>query len=524
MFWSCQGRLSGEGNFINSGTRTFLLHIADLIIHYDIDVMWLNDGRFTKGSLDCYLPVLYKILPNCRIIQFPTTYIKTGSRCQNFNRMGGAVAIITHKWHGYVTKILPDPTGSGLINAVDISIGLYKLRLINVYMVPTSHSGGPATIHSRLTAYTQGVRSPEWAKRLNPLQYQLQYLRILLNSAHQDQRVAQIGGDFNRPFAPQEAITNSNTPINLWRKSHSLHAPLLHTLHTRAGYYTWNNNSLSQDRTSIDHIVHTPLPSNISLHQVGTAHDDITLSHSDHLPVWLSINLSDPISFPRPPAPLPECSHPDLHIDQGETGEALREEYNNHLASRLAASLSPAVRNFPLDPTKTMTPLTSAASLAVMSAHSVLTVNETSQGLGLGGRIKIQQRCSRLRSNFKNGFSPHMRQLQTFLYFYTNLLRSAFSKSMRNQWSSDSYTRLLLKWTKEWTSKYQSILRHIDQFSPAAQLSHPADLWQKSFHTISRHHITCRINEIKSLLHGTRRADMRLRISPEIRRRTLLHT
>jgi len=126
-----------------------------------VDVMWLNDTRFTEGMMDAYLPLLQAGLPNSRIFQFPTKYIHTGSRCQSFNRMGGAICIITHQWHGYVTAHAPDPTGSGLINSVDIKAGSYHLRLINGYLVPAAALHGPATIHSRLTSYIQGSKAPK---------------------------------------------------------------------------------------------------------------------------------------------------------------------------------------------------------------------------------------------------------------------------------------------------------------------------------------------------------------------------
>jgi hypothetical protein len=91
MSWAIQGRLGATGDTIYSGIQQFLTHVADLMLQHKVNIMWLTDARFTAGTLDIYLPILHALLPNCRVIQFPTYFIKTGSRCQSFNRMGGAV-------------------------------------------------------------------------------------------------------------------------------------------------------------------------------------------------------------------------------------------------------------------------------------------------------------------------------------------------------------------------------------------------------------------------------------------------
>jgi hypothetical protein len=162
MSWAIQGRLGTTGNSINSGIREFLTHVAELMIRHSVHIMWLTDARFTEGMFDIYLPTLTQLLPNCRVYQFPTYYIKTGSRCDAFNRMGGAVAIVTHEWHGYVVKHLPDPTGSGLINALDINIGPYSLRSICPYtsfLAPRLKDRRLSSLAWRITLEDQSVQS-----------------------------------------------------------------------------------------------------------------------------------------------------------------------------------------------------------------------------------------------------------------------------------------------------------------------------------------------------------------------------
>ena len=96
MAWSCRGRLYAHGNFVNSQVRFFLHQVGTMMVDRNVDIMWLNDARFLPGELNKYIPVLHEILPNCRLFQFPTQYVRTNSRTLSYNQMGGAVAIVTH--------------------------------------------------------------------------------------------------------------------------------------------------------------------------------------------------------------------------------------------------------------------------------------------------------------------------------------------------------------------------------------------------------------------------------------------
>jgi hypothetical protein len=238
------------------------------------------------------------------------------------------------------------------------------------------------------------------------------------------------------------------------------------------GYYTWSNNSITQSRTIIDHVLHTQLPLNTSLHQGGTVHDDITATLSDHLPVWLTLHLHEPLSFPAPPKPLPIKPHPDLHLGNDEAAGKVRDQFNAHLSQRLSSSLSTKFCKYADNPSHKMSHQMNAGGLAAMALHTVSSVHDKQQGLGKGKGITIQRKCDRIRSNYKNGYSPHMRQLQTYLYFYINMLRLAFPApcpGRKQHWRRDTYSDLLYRWIRDWKKKYHKIIQHIDDFSPAKQ-------------------------------------------------------
>jgi len=517
MSFSCQGRLYSTGNYITSGIQVFLTQIIELMLYHKVGIMWVNDARFTKGTLDAYLPFILETLPNCRVFQFPTTYIHTGSRTQSFNRMGGAIAIVTHKWHGFITRSIPDPSGSGLINALDIKIGPYSMRTINVYLTPSpaSLTPGPATILSRLTSYIQGPTSPTWSKSLPPLEYQMGYLQLLLDAATLTGALSIISGDFNASIA--HSLTKSLSPLNLWIRVNGLRAPLQRTLHHLPDYHTWQSPTGTQRNTLIDHVLHTALPSNMHLYESGTVNNEIINNISDHHPTWLSFSLIDPFNIPLPFKKQPVYSHPDLDMNNSKQ----REEYNKHLTKRITTSLSKKFRSTNPDGTMTVSPQEGASGLAVILTHSVLSVHAKRDGLNKMVKASIGHRCHLARGRFKDCYSPQMRQLQSYLFFYTNMLRLAFPagrKRWADPWEADSYQRLLQQWLHKWRKRYGQILNKITDFSPAARLPCPSHLSQKSFHSISREYLIHKRKQVQACLHVTNRERMREKVNPAIRR------
>ena len=518
MAWSCRGRLFAYSNIINSGVRQFLHHVATTMIDRRLDVMWLNDARFTAGAFDPYLPVLLAILPNCRVFQFPTHYVDTNSRTLSYNQMGGAVAIVTHTWHGYVTKSIPDPTGSGLINAIDINIGPCAMRLLNTYIMPTTSGGGPATLLTRVQSYLHGSKAPHWAKHLSPVDYQFSYLQKLVGEARLQSRTVFITGDFNRPLARPPTTQKHN--IYQWAQTNNLIAPALDTLYSQEEYYTWSNNSSTQNRTTIDHVLHSPLPPTMVQTEVGAVHDSHCNFLSDHLPIWFAVTFTVPLHFPEVHTMRPTPPRADLDM----TNEHELYRYNELLTTRLQDSLSHAFLHPPTDGHYHLPVQHSSDGLAILLRQCALTVQRTSGGLGKAKKTRIATRCQAKRGPYKNGFSPQMRQLQVYLYFYQNLLRVAFAPGRRRAvWRADTYLPLLHQWVTQWRTRYKPILETIGTLSPAHLLPTPEHLAHRNFHSITRSHIVECIKQIKDQLHGTNRAEMRNLISPAIRHRQHLH-
>jgi hypothetical protein len=104
MSWSSRGSLYDNGAYPNKTVSDCLAHAAKLMLTYDVDILWINDARFTQGTMDRNLHLLRADLPDCRVLQFPTTHVKTGFRCQQNNQMGGAIAIVNYKWSKFIVE------------------------------------------------------------------------------------------------------------------------------------------------------------------------------------------------------------------------------------------------------------------------------------------------------------------------------------------------------------------------------------------------------------------------------------
>ena len=182
MSWSCRGSLYDDGAYLNNDVPNCFAHAAKLMDNYNVDILWLNDARFTAGTLERHLHLLKDALPDCRILQFPTTHVKTGSHYQQNNQMGGAIAIVNFKWKSFIVEgsLYTDPMGLGIINSIDFHLDDYWVRSVNIYFLCTTLTTGYATMHSRIKRYQQRPSSPSWLKRLTTKEF-LELLTVTIS-------------------------------------------------------------------------------------------------------------------------------------------------------------------------------------------------------------------------------------------------------------------------------------------------------------------------------------------------------
>jgi hypothetical protein len=512
MYWSCKGSLCSSGNILTSKVRTFLTEVARLIDEHDVDVMWLNDAHCIKGSMTPYLPFLRQLLPNSRIYQFPTTIVQSRGGCASNDRMGGALAIVSHNWRGFNSNTSTDPMGMGILNSLDLVRGPYKFRVINVYLPPSTGGDGRGTICSRVTQYQQRSKMPSAVKKLHPIEFLLDLLQKWISAARKDNFTVIIGGDFNIELEGRKLSPRLAT----WMYTNDLTAPFAKTLHLLADYCTWFTSLTS---SVIDHIMHTPLPSNIATTQHGTV-NNIRINHmSDHHPLWISLCLTDPLT----PVPKRRPSPPPLRIDFDINNKPDVLKYGECI-SKLVSKMPKKFRTLQSDGTTTSDPHQSSRGLAALQRLSYQAVYSKT-GLNRKQKQRLKKRCLGRRSAFKDGFSPEMRLLQVYRDFYQQLIRRAFPTrpSRRSRtWNASRYQQVLTQWTTEWTKANQHTLDQIRVTSRVHQIPPPSHLTLLSFHSITLDHLQRILRTIKGKLHGAMRIIMRAEMSAEIRRRDQL--
>ena len=512
MAWACQGELFPDSNKSSTAIPRFLRHAVELMKAQAVDILWLNDARFTKGSIDRYISLIHTLLPDCRVIQFPTTNVKTGSRCEEFNQMGGAVAIVNYTWKHYVEKTSTDPMGMGIINSIDIKVGpssTDKIRSINVYLIPTQATVGKATIHSRVTRHQHQATSPPWIKRLSSIDFLFHLTQLLISSARAKGYVTVIHGDYNRPITKK----THPTPLDSWTTRNELYVPGFPHLYNQKGYHTYNSGGTTQNKTKIDHIMHSKLPEHLTIRQVGACNDQETQHHSDHRPIWIRLTVDKDVTIPPARKPLPKLIRTEIDPNNEDLVPIFSEKVHRALMKQIPKRF----KKLNKDKSTAISPDDSGR---LVGAAMRITAQVAEEVTDAKKKNKQMQRTSKKRSSCKNGFSVNFLILKAYLTFYHNLIRLAFPSGRRknkSRWTSISYQSHLTRLINEWTKHYRSILAQMLPSSPAHYMKAPAHLQYMDFYQITKAYIAVQLKMLKSEMHGADRSEMRLTQNSTIR-------
>jgi hypothetical protein len=414
MSWSCSGHLYSSANAIVSEVPQFLSDAMDMIEAYGIDILWLNDGRFTKGTLDRHLHVIQQRSPDARVLQFPTTAVISGSRCQQFNQMGGAIAIINYKWKTYVKPASTDPMGMGIINAIDIEINQVKIRSLNIYFLNENPQDGESTMKTRTSKHQHAANYPSWIRRLSALEFQFRLAQLLISAARTKPGwFVIVQGDFNR-----QVTDDSAKPLDRWRQANNLSVPGQRSLYLQEGHYTRNAGGSTQIHTCIDHSMHTPAPEGISVREVGTNNSTHLHKYSDHRPIWMRVNidLNVPIVPQRRPLPVP------LRVDLDLQDSKMVQRFQDNTHAAIMKLIPKAARRLKRSGLPDITSEHSGRILACSMRASV-EVAETLTNAAMKRRKRRVR--AKTRSKVKHGFSLAYKLLTAHMSFYNNLIRLA---------------------------------------------------------------------------------------------------
>ena len=511
MSWNSQGHLYSAGNSLVSQVKQFLFHVSSLILEHHVDVGWITDGHNIKDAITEFLPLIQTILPDCHIIQFPTTVVKTNSPNKSNERMGGAIAIVSYRWKGFITKTKTDPTKAGILNYIDFKRGPYSFRIINAYLPPSTNGDGPATITARVNRHQHTTKAlATWQRQQSPYDYLLDLLQTWITEARLTDSTVLVCGDMNTDLT---ASTIPARTFRQWLYNNHLHAPFQSTLHTLPDYHTWHDTT---NGTTIDHILHTPLPHNVHTAQHATLNDNATRTWSDHLPILIRFHLSDPLTaVPKcKPTPLPLRIEIDYADEHGE-----RQHFADGLDLEINTTLPTLLRKFDYFTSPPLDPELSSKCVAAIQRMGVQVATEHPD-IAKGKKQRLKQKGGKLQSSFKNGYSPQMRLLQIHLYYYTDLIRRAFPTRPHPRlapWTTLTYQSILTQGLKQWTERHTKILTTTSLPPNALHIPHPSHLHHKPFHLISLAYLKHLRKQVKDELHGTKRTQYRAAQNSTIR-------
>jgi hypothetical protein len=240
-------------------------------------------------------------------------------------------------------------------------------------------------------------------------------------------------------------------------------------------------------------MLHANLPPTMWVWHLATIRNFEIETASDHLPHCITYAISDYI--PSVPCRL---MHPiPKRLDILLTHEPTVEKYNTILQRTLHKCL----------PVDQVSPACCGDVIAVICRASVEAVQSLSPHiLPTPKRARLIGRPQRTRH--KKGMSTEARIRQTYLHFYTMLLRAAFPKGRRRRltsWTPHSHRTLLTNWIVTWTIKHASI--HAAMVPPI-DLQHPRHLFSLRFEELTEAHFKQQRALIKKSLHGTFRTQM----------------
>jgi hypothetical protein len=185
--------------------------------------------------------------------------------------------------------------GLGIINSLDFKAGNYKVYSMNAYFPPASGGTSPAAHHTRITNYQHRLEMPHYAKRQKPNDFARSPTQKHIRQKLLDGYFAVLSGDLND--------SPDTYSFNMFMTANQLTNPLQATFGHDLLFYTRDANSSKMKNTTINHAMHTPLPDNIALQQVGVCNVKTYENYNDygdHLPVWANFKLTTPIVFVQP--------------------------------------------------------------------------------------------------------------------------------------------------------------------------------------------------------------------------------
>lgn len=405
------------------------------------------------------------------------------------------------------TKV--DKSGLSIISKVTFKIASslsnrppQLFEIIGAYIPPrASNTSGPCTLHQRLQHYLTNSSSDRYAS-ITPRVYGQTVVQKWCLRAQAQGRFVGITGDLNGT-----ADLGSSNSIRDWLSTLHVRAPLSEQLLPQQEYFTFFNGTMGISR--IDHVLHSPPPSNYSVTEFGVFNSPAYAHVFEHRPVWLGFAISN---LEPPPMSTPHAPAPRLEIHKGE--EPHYSDFQEQIELWTEVNL-PDER----------------IALASMDELSNLLAALSTASLSCVAKVKsidkkryLQMRCQGKRAPLKDGYSPDMRLIQDAMHLLIRLRMAAYGPGHHARWHHSSSYGIILPMVTKWQAKLYT--QHPSDHdadplglnSTALQMDlQPMSLLRTRHSDMTRAFFDSRIAKLRNKLHGRLRSQLRLKMSKRVK-------
>jgi hypothetical protein len=256
--------------------------------------------------------------------------------------------------------------------------------------------------------------------------------------------------------------------------------------------------------------MHSPLPFNFSLAELGT-YNSISYAHVfEHRPVWIGLAISD---FEPPPVSIPNTPSARLEIHKDD--EPCYSEFKQFIELWTETNLSEArIANASMSELSNL-----LAALSVASLDAVAKVKRQDK------KAYLKSRCQGRRDPLKDGYYPEMRLIQDAMHLFIRLRVRAYDSGHTLRWHHGSSYAIILTLVSAWRAKFQAHFPADHDKDPLgineSSLQPDLNPNRANHSQLTRAFFDERIAMLRRKLHGRLRTQLRLKMSERVRQMQL---
>jgi len=197
--------------------------------------------------------------------------------------MGGTVVIVDPSLAPFLTNTRADPTGTGLVTALEFARNGHRFVIISAYLPPYASENTPEStkLHSRIRRYLKSKGITGQSHRA--------FLQMIIDkwvSAYEAKEfVILLGGDLNGILENQRG----RQTLLPWVSSLAMQIPFTRLLLPKfPDYYTWKS---GDSRSRVDHVLNSRLPSSWQIAEIGVDEGNPFSDVSDHRLVYIGYTI-----------------------------------------------------------------------------------------------------------------------------------------------------------------------------------------------------------------------------------------